>query len=101
MIWDFYGKYALSFNENNAEIHAILAEYGLPYKYPEAVEKAAAKIDAGITDEVVAAREDMREVTTFTIDPKDAKDFDDALSIRQLPSGNYEIGVHKIGRAHV
>ena len=80
--------------ENNAEIHAILAEYGLPYKYPEAVEKAAAKIDAGITDEVVAAREDMREVTTFTIDPKDAKDFDDALSIRQLPSGNYEIGVH-------
>ena len=80
--------------ENNAEIHAILAEYGLPYKYPEAVEKAAAKIDAGITDEVVAAREDMREITTFTIDPKDAKDFDDALSIRQLPSGNYEIGVH-------
>lgn len=80
--------------ENNAEIHAILAEYGLPYKYPEAVEKAAAKIDAGITDEVVAAREDMREVTTFTIDPKDAKDFDDALSIRLLPSGNYEIGVH-------
>ncbi len=80
--------------ENNAEIHAIIAEYGLPYKYPEAVEKAAAKIDAGITDEVVAAREDMREVTTFTIDPKDAKDFDDALSIRQLPSGNYEIGVH-------
>ncbi len=80
--------------ENNAEIHAILAEYGLPYKYPEAVEKAAAKINAGITDEVVAAREDMREVTTFTIDPKDAKDFDDALSIRQLPSGNYEIGVH-------
>jgi len=80
--------------ENNAEIHAILAEYGLPYKYPEAVEKAAAKIDAGITDEVVAAREDMREITTFTIDPKDAKDFDDALSIRLLPSGNYEIGVH-------
>ena len=80
--------------ENKAEIHASLAAYGLPYKYPEAVEKAAAKIDAGITDEVVAAREDMREVTTFTIDPKDAKDFDDALSIRQLPSGNYEIGVH-------
>ena len=80
--------------ENNAEIHAILAEFGLPYRYPEAVEKAAAKIDAGITDEVVAARRDMRDVTTFTIDPKDAKDFDDALSIRKLPNGNYEIGVH-------
>ena len=80
--------------ENNAEIHAILAEYGLPYKYPEAVEKAAAKIDAGITDSVVAAREDMRGVTTFTIDPRDAKDFDDALSIRRLPDGNIEVGVH-------
>jgi ribonuclease R len=80
--------------ENNAEIHAILAEFGLPYKYPEAVEKAAEKIDAGITPEVVAQREDMRDVTTFTIDPKDAKDFDDALSVRYLPNGNYEIGVH-------
>lgn len=80
--------------ENNAEIHAILAEYGLPYKYPEAVEKAAAKIDAGITDSVVAAREDMRGVTTFTIDPRDAKDFDDALSMRRLPDGNIEVGVH-------
>jgi len=80
--------------ENNAEIHAILAEFGLPYKYPQAVEKAANKIDAGITDEEVARREDMRDVTTFTIDPKDAKDFDDALSIRKLDNGNYEIGVH-------
>lgn len=80
--------------ENNAEIHAILAEYGLPYRYPESVEKAAAKIEAGITDEVVASRLDMRNVTTFTIDPKDAKDFDDALSIRRLDNGNYEIGVH-------
>ena len=80
--------------ENSAEMHAILAEFGLPYRYPEAVEKAADKIDAGITPEVVAAREDMRGVTTFTIDPKDAKDFDDALSIRKLPNGNYEIGVH-------
>lgn len=80
--------------ENNAEIHAILAEYGLPYRYPESVEKAAAKINAGITDEVVASRLDMRNVTTFTIDPKDAKDFDDALSIRRLDNGNYEIGVH-------
>lgn len=80
--------------ENNAEIHAILAEFGLPYKYPEAVERAAEKIDAGITDEVVAQRLDMRDVTTFTIDPRDAKDFDDALSIRRLPDGNWEVGVH-------
>ena len=80
--------------DNNAEMHAILAEYGLPYRYPEAVEKAADKIDAGITDEEVAKREDMRGVPTFTIDPKDAKDFDDALSIRTLPNGNYEVGVH-------
>lgn len=65
--------------ENTAEMHAILAEFGLPYKYPENVEKAAGKIDAGITDEEVAKREDFRGVTTFTIDPRDAKDFDDAL----------------------
>jgi ribonuclease R len=80
--------------ENNAEIHAILAEYGLPYHYPEAVEKAANRIQAGITPEEIAAREDMRGVTTFTIDPKDAKDFDDALSLRHLPNGHVEIGVH-------
>ena len=80
--------------ENNAEMHAILAEFGLPYKYPAAVEKAAAKIGAGITPEEVAKREDFRGVTTFTIDPRDAKDFDDALSIRKLANGNYEVGVH-------
>ena len=80
--------------ENTAEMHAILAEFGLPYKYPSTVEKAALKIGAGITDDVIAARRDMRGVTTFTIDPKDAKDFDDALSIRRLDNGNYEIGVH-------
>jgi ribonuclease R len=80
--------------ENNTEIHAILAEYGLPYRYPAAVEKAAEKIGAGITDEEVAKRIDMRGVTTFTIDPRDAKDFDDALSIRKLDNGNYEVGVH-------
>ncbi|MDE5887875.1 MAG: ribonuclease R [Muribaculaceae bacterium] len=80
--------------ENTAEMHAILAEFGLPYKYPENVEKAAAKIDAGITEEEVAKREDFRGVTTFTIDPRDAKDFDDALSIRQLANGNWEVGVH-------
>jgi ribonuclease R len=80
--------------ENNTEIHAILAEYGLPYRYPAAVEKAAEKIGAGISDEEVAKRIDMRGVTTFTIDPRDAKDFDDALSIRKLDNGNYEVGVH-------
>ena len=74
--------------ENNAEIHAILAEYGLPYKYPEAVERAANKIDAGITPEIIASRIDMRKSTTFTIDPRDAKDFDDALSLTRLPNGN-------------
>lgn len=80
--------------ENNAEIHAILAEFGLPYKYPAAVEKAADKITAGITEEEIAKRIDMRDVLTFTIDPVDAKDFDDALSFRALPNGHYEIGVH-------
>lgn len=80
--------------ENNAEIHAILAEFGLPYKYPLSVEKAADKIGAGITDDVIAQRVDMRDVMTFTIDPVDAKDFDDALSFRKLKNGNYEIGVH-------
>ena len=80
--------------ENNTEMHAILAEFGLPYKYPENVEKAAEKIQEGITKEEVAKREDFRNVTTFTIDPRDAKDFDDALSIRRLSNGNWEVGVH-------
>lgn len=80
--------------ENTAEMHAILAEYGLPYRYPKNVEEAALKIGPGITDEEVAKRIDMRDTVTFTIDPRDAKDFDDALSIRTLPNGNFEIGVH-------
>lgn len=80
--------------ENNAEINAIMAEFGLPYKYPQNVEKAADRIDPGITAEEIAKRRDMRQVTTFTIDPKDAKDFDDALSIRKLDNGRWEIGVH-------
>ena len=80
--------------QNTTEMHAILAEFGLPYRYPEAVEKAADKIDAGITDEEVAAREDMRGTVTFTIDPRDAKDFDDALSFRRLNNGHVEVGVH-------
>jgi len=80
--------------DNNAEMHAILAEFGLPYIYPEEIEKAALKIDAGITPEEVAKRIDMRKITTFTIDPRDAKDFDDALSVRKLPNGLWEVGVH-------
>ncbi|MDD4970403.1 MAG: ribonuclease R [Paludibacter sp.] len=80
--------------DNNTEMHAILAEFGLPYKYPEDVEAAAAKIDAGITLEEVAKRIDMRNVTTFTVDPRDAKDFDDALSLRKLDNGLWEVGVH-------
>ena len=80
--------------ENNTEMHAILAEFGLPYKYPENVEAAADKIPQEIPQEEIERREDFRGVNTFTIDPKDAKDFDDALSIRTLPNGNYEVGVH-------
>ena len=80
--------------ENNAEIHAILAEFGLPYKYPENVERVARKIVPGITDDEVARRRDMRGVTTFTIDPADAKDYDDALSIEKLKNGHWEVGVH-------
>ncbi len=80
--------------ENTAEMHAILAEFGLPYKYPENVEAAAAKIDAGITPDEVSRRRDMRSIVTFTIDPRDAKDFDDALSISKLRDGLYEVGVH-------
>jgi len=80
--------------DNTTEMHAILAEYGLPYRYPEKVEKEAAKISTAITEEEIRLREDFREVITFTIDPKDAKDFDDALSIRKMDNGNWEIGVH-------
>lgn len=80
--------------ENTTEMHAILAEYGLPYIYPKAVKKAAEKISEIIEPEEIARREDFRKVTTFTIDPKDAKDFDDALSIRPLKEGLWEVGVH-------
>ncbi len=80
--------------DNNTEMHAILAEFGLPYTYPEKVEREADRIDAGITPEEVAKRLDMRNVTTFTIDPRDAKDFDDALSVRKLSDGLWEVGVH-------
>ena len=80
--------------DNTTEMHAILAEFGLPYVYPQSVEKAADKIPAEISAEEIARREDFRKVTTFTIDPKDAKDFDDALSIRPLKDGLWEVGVY-------
>ena len=86
--------------ENDTEMNAILAEYGLPYKYPEAVEEAAAKLSTDITDEEIAKREDFRGITTFTIDPVDAKDFDDALSIRPTGEGLWEIGVHIADVSH-
>ena len=80
--------------DNTTEMHAILAEYGLPYVYPKNVEAAADQISDVITPEDYAEREDFRDITTFTIDPKDAKDFDDALSIRPLKPGLWEVGVH-------
>ena len=86
--------------DNNTEMHAILAEYGLPYTYPASVEAAAEKLPAEITPEDYAEREDFRTVTTFTIDPKDAKDFDDALSIRPLKPGLWEVGVHIADVSH-
>jgi len=79
---------------NNTEMHAILAEFGLPYKYPEKVDEAANKIPLKISDEEIAKRRDFRKVPTFTIDPADAKDFDDALSIQKLENGLWEVGVH-------
>ena len=86
--------------DNTAEMHAILAQYNLPYKYPKNVEEAAEKIDATITQQEIDRREDFRDVFTCTIDPKDAKDFDDALSIRKLDSGLWEVGVHIADVSH-
>lgn len=80
--------------ENETEMHAILAEYGLPYEFPKEVEQYANSLDLTISKKEIAKRKDFRAVTTFTIDPKDAKDFDDALSIQKLENGNWEIGVH-------
>lgn len=81
-------------DDTDVEIHAILLEYDLPEKFPDEVEEEANQLDTSIDENEVARRRDMRNVTTFTIDPKDAKDFDDALSIRKLENGNWEIGVH-------
>ncbi len=93
--------------ENNAEMHAILAQYGLPYKYPKSVEDAAERLDATITAEEIARREDFRDVVTFTIDPYDAKDFDDALSLRRIDAPAkgkggplWEVGVHIADVSH-
>ena len=85
--------------DNNVEMHAILAQYGLPYKYPKAVEAAAEKIEPGITEQEIRRREDFRDVWTCTIDPKDAKDFDDALSIRKVKN-LWEVGVHIADVSH-
>ena len=86
--------------EHNTEIHSILAEYGLPYEFPYEVEDYANKIDTSITKEEISQRRDMRKDLTFTIDPKDAKDFDDALSFKVLDNGLYEIGIHIADVSH-
>lgn len=86
--------------EHHTEIHSILLEYGLPYKFPENIEEEANTIDITISEQEIAKRRDMRKDLTFTIDPKDAKDFDDALSFTVLPNGNFEIGIHIADVSH-
>lgn len=86
--------------EHDTEIHSILLEYGLPYQFPEEVEKEASMLPIEITSKEIAKRKDIRGTTTFTIDPKDAKDFDDALSFKTLENGNYEIGIHIADVSH-
>ena len=86
--------------DNNVEMQSILAEFDFPLSFPKEVEKAADKITMDIPDEEIARRKDFRPITTFTIDPADAKDFDDALSFRKLDNGNYEVGVHIADVSH-
>jgi ribonuclease R len=86
--------------EMETEMHAILSEYGLPYEFPEEVQQAADQMDTTITADEISKRRDMREVTTFTIDPEDAKDFDDALSLQTLDDGWHEIGIHIADVSH-
>ena len=87
--------------EHNTEIHAVLAEFGLPYEFPEEVEQEANTLDTSIHEEEISKnRRDFRQVPTFTIDPADAKDFDDALSLQQLENGNWEVGVHIADVSH-
>lgn len=85
---------------HNVEMHAILAEFGLPYKFPEHVEKEAEKIDTTITNEEIKKRKDLRKTFTITIDPFDAKDFDDAISLNYLDNGQYQIGIHIADVSH-
>lgn len=86
--------------EHNTEIHSILAEYGLPYEFPYEVEQFAQTLNTSIKESEISKRRDMRDVLTFTIDPKDAKDFDDALSFQKLENGNFEIGIHIADVSH-
>ncbi|NND15281.1 MAG: RNB domain-containing ribonuclease, partial [Eudoraea sp.] len=86
--------------EHHTEIHAILADYGLPYRFPEEVEAYANTLDTQIKEQEIKKRRDLREVLTFTIDPKDAKDFDDALSFEVLDNGLYEVGIHIADVSH-
>ena len=86
--------------EHSTEIHSILAEYGLPYEFPNEVEEFANKLDTSISEKEIAKRRDIRDELTFTIDPKDAKDFDDALSFKSLENGLYEIGIHIADVSH-
>ncbi|PXX27861.1 ribonuclease R [Arenibacter sp. ARW7G5Y1] len=86
--------------EHNTEIHSILAQYGLPYEFPVEVDMFANTLDTSIKEEEIAKRRDLRETLTFTIDPKDAKDFDDALSFKKLENGNFEIGIHIADVSH-
>ena len=86
--------------ENETEMHSILAEYGLPIKFPVGIEAAAENMDVSIKESEIKKRKDLRKVTTFTIDPSDAKDFDDALSLQKLKNGNWEIGVHIADVSH-
>ncbi|MCM4160070.1 ribonuclease R [Antarcticibacterium flavum] len=86
--------------EHHTEIHSILAQYGLPHEFPEEVEEYANNIDTSIKEEEISKRRDLRDVLTFTIDPADAKDFDDALSFRELENGNIEIGIHIADVSH-
>src|SRR5574344_734044 len=86
--------------ENDTEMHAILSEFGLPYRFEAEVEDAADSISDKITEEDWKGRRDFTGTLTFTIDPADAKDFDDALSFRKLENGNYEVGVHIADVSH-
>ncbi|RKS55384.1 RNAse R [Gillisia mitskevichiae] len=86
--------------EHHTEMHAILAQYGLPHEFPKEIEDFANNIDTSIQEDEIKKRRDLRETLTFTIDPKDAKDFDDALSFKKMENGNFEIGIHIADVSH-